>query len=314
MFFIALLERRSFHVHGNLVAGPRRSLKGTLTSPETAPRDVVIIIPGSGPTDRDGNGPGGLRAATYRLIAEGLLNEGVASIRIDKRGMYGSSAAVPDANAVTIRDYADDVRGWVTTVREQTGARCVWLLGHSEGGIAALVAAQNEEGICGAILLAVPGRPLSAILRDQILAAPSLKAVRQEALTVLETLTSGQRVPADQIDHALLPIFRPEVQGLLASELRLDPSQLVASVKRPVLILQGGKDLEVSVADARLLKRSNPWATLVLINNANHFFKDVEKSSDYNEDMRIDSDSMAPLDPAVIEAIARFIKMNGSSK
>src|ERR1700760_2169899 len=76
--------------------GPLGPLKGTLLAPQPGGGPVVLIIPGSGPTDRDGNSPAGVLAATYRLLAEGLAGHGIASVRIDKRGMFGSAAAVAD--------------------------------------------------------------------------------------------------------------------------------------------------------------------------------------------------------------------------
>lgn len=68
----------------------------------------MLIIPGSGPTDRDGNNLLGVKASTYRLLAHELAAKGVSSVRIDKRGMFASAAAVPDANAVTMKDYVRD--------------------------------------------------------------------------------------------------------------------------------------------------------------------------------------------------------------
>ena len=92
--------------------GPQGPLEGTLLDAgKSAP--VVLIIPGSGPTDRDGNNPLGVTAAPYRLLAEALAAKGVSSARIDKRGMFGSKAAVADANKVTITDYAADTHNWV---------------------------------------------------------------------------------------------------------------------------------------------------------------------------------------------------------
>ena len=127
--------------------GPQGELAGTLLDAGKG-TPVVLIVPGSGPTDRDGNNPLGVTAAPYRMLAEGLAKQGVSSIRIDKRGMFGSKAAIPDANKVTIADYAADAAAWAESARAATGARCVWVLGHSEGSLVALTAGQKPAGIC----------------------------------------------------------------------------------------------------------------------------------------------------------------------
>ena len=134
-----------------LAPGPQEDLKGSLTKAEDPAAPVVLIIPGSGPTDRDGNSPFGIRAGPYRLMAEGLGAKGISTVWIDKRGMFGSAGAVPDANAVTIDDYVEDIQAWVKVIREATETDCVWLLGHSEGGLVALAAAQVENAVCGLI-------------------------------------------------------------------------------------------------------------------------------------------------------------------
>ena len=121
--------------------GPEGPLAGTLLVPKEHDGPVVVIVPGSGPTDRDGNNPYGVQAATYRLLAEGLVEHGIASLRFDKRGMFASSAAIADANAVSIAGYAYDVRTWAATLRQQVDRDCIWLLDHSEGGLVALAAA-----------------------------------------------------------------------------------------------------------------------------------------------------------------------------
>src|SRR5215470_19821499 len=96
------------------IEGPSGALQGTLAAPEAGPKaPVAIIIPGSGPTDRDGNNPLGVTAASYRLLAEALAPKGVSTIRIDKRGMFGSSAASANADNIRMSDYAADVRAWM---------------------------------------------------------------------------------------------------------------------------------------------------------------------------------------------------------
>jgi alpha-beta hydrolase superfamily lysophospholipase len=78
-----------------------------------------------------------------------IAARGVATLRVDKRGMYASAVAAKDANAVTIADYGDDVQSWANVLRNEAHAPCVWVLGHSEGGLAALAAAKNLQGACG---------------------------------------------------------------------------------------------------------------------------------------------------------------------
>ena len=109
--------------------GPSASLKGALLEPAAVQVPVVLIIPGSGHVDRNGDSPKILKASSYRLLSEALAKRGVATVRIDKRGMFASAAAVADANAVTMDDYAADVHAWVDAVKKTTGAGCVWLLG-----------------------------------------------------------------------------------------------------------------------------------------------------------------------------------------
>lgn len=76
-------------------AGPHGALSGTLTSASNPSAPVMLLIPGSGPTDRDGNNPLGINAATYRLLSADLADRGISTVRIDKRGMFASAHAVP---------------------------------------------------------------------------------------------------------------------------------------------------------------------------------------------------------------------------
>ena len=159
----SLASETSVHVEG-----PSGILRGTMLSPAAGPgAPTVLIIPGSGPTDRDGNNPLGIRAAPYRFLAEALAGRGVTTLRFDKRGLFGSSAAARDANDVRMSDYAADVRAWMTAAQKWTTAPCAWIAGHSEGSLVALVAAQQPDGICGLILIAGAGRRLGNVLRDQ---------------------------------------------------------------------------------------------------------------------------------------------------
>lgn len=283
--------------------GPLGPLAGTLV--QTAePGPVALIVPGSGPTDRDGNGPLGIRASTYRLLAEALAERGISTVRIDKRGLFGSARAVRDANAVTIADYAADVRAWVAAIRDRTGAACVWVIGHSEGGLVALAAA-GEAGICGLVLLAAPGRPLGAILREQFSADPANAPVREEALAAIAALEAGRRPDAAHLSPLLRPVFGPQVQDFLLDAVAIDPARLAAAYAGPVLIVQGGRDLQVSVADAQRLKAAAPQAGLVLLPEANHVLKAV--AADRAANLAAYGDPALPLAPGVADAVARFV-------
>lgn len=197
--------------------GPTGPLKGTFLAPASKSAAVVLIIPGSGPTDRDGNNPMGVKSATYRLLAQGLAARGMATLRIDKRGMFASAAAMPDANAVTIADYAADVRSWVAVLRKQTGAPCVWLLGHSEGGLVAMASAKEQTDVCGLVLVATAGRPMAAVLRDQLKANPANGPLLGQALPAIDVLERGSRVDTAGQHPALQGLFKPAVQGFLIS-------------------------------------------------------------------------------------------------
>ncbi len=285
--------------------GPEGPLKGTMLWPGSGP--VVLIIPGSGPTDRDGDSPLGVRASTYRLLGEELARHGIGSVRIDKRGMFASTAAVKDANAVTIQDYADDVHAWVRTIRSRTTAPCVWLLGHSEGGLVALAAAQDDPGVCGLVLAATAGRPFDAVLRAQLEANPANAPLLEQANASIAKLKAGSRVDAGQLAAPLAALFRPEVQGFLIDAFAHDPAALIGSVRKPVLILQGERDLQVSRADAERLAQANPRASMVLLPATNHVLKTVN-GDDRRANAATYADPSLPLAPGVAEAIASFIK------
>jgi uncharacterized protein len=292
--------------------GPIGALKGTMLAPADATGPVMLIVPGSGPTDRDGDNAHGVKGAIYKQLAEGLAAKDIATIRIDKRGMFASGAAVTDANAVTIADYADDVRAWTASIRQQTGAPCVWLLGHSEGGLVALVAAKKGGDYCGLVLVAAAGRPIGQALREQLQSNPANKPVLAEALAAITQLEAGKHVDTTTMNPGLLSLFRPEVQDFAISELSYDPAKLLAGYANPVLILQGQRDIQISVQDARRLKQADPKAKLVLLANTNHVLKPVT-SDDRAANVATYSDPSLALAPKVVETIADFVAAAGKT-
>ncbi len=287
--------------------GPSGPLKGTMLSSSEGHGPAVLMIPGSGPTDRDGNSPLGIKASSYRELAEGLVARGVTTVRIDKRGMFASSAAIKDANSVTIPDYVADVRSWVTVIRQRTNAPCVWLLGHSEGGLVALVAGQSVPGLCGLILVSTSGRPMGELLRDQLKSNPANAFLLNQALPAIDALEAGKRVNTSTMSPALMPLFAPQVQGFLISAFSYDPSKLLAGYAKPVLIVQGQRDIQVSVQDAQILKQADPQAKLAILPNVNHVLKQVT-SDDVGANAATYADPSLPLGPGVVDAINEFLR------
>jgi len=288
------------------IPGPQGALAGTLVDPgKDAP--AILMIPGSGPTDRDGNNPLGVKGGVYRQLAEALAAKGVATLRIDKRGMFGSKGAIADANDVTIAAYAADAHAWVDMLRAKTGRKCVWLLGHSEGSLVALKAAQDPKGICGVILVSGAGRPYGEVIRGQLRANPANAPLLAAGEAALDQLEAGKRVDGATLPTPLQPLFRDNVQGFLIEAFSYDPAKLAGAIKLPVLILQGDKDLQVAVTDAELLKRGQPAATLKLLPGVNHVLKPVD-GDDRAANAATYGNADLPISPAVPEAIAAFVR------
>jgi uncharacterized protein len=298
---VLLASETSVHVEG-----PSGILRGMMLSPAAGPSaPVALIIPGSGPTDRDGNSPPGIRAAPYRLLAEALAGRGTTTIRFDKRGLFGSSAAARDADDVRMRDYAADVRAWILAAQKWTTAPCVWIVGHSEGSLVALIAAQQPDGICGLILIAGAGRKLGALLREQLQANPANAPILPQALAVISELEAGKRVDVGGLHPALRGLFRPAVQGFVIDQMSYDPVALLAAYAGPVLVLQGATDLQVSMQDAENLGRARPNVTFVALEGVNHVLKVA--SSERSANLATYADPKLPIAVSVVDAIDQFL-------
>jgi pimeloyl-ACP methyl ester carboxylesterase len=278
-----------------------------MLAPQNAKGPAVLILPGSGPTDRDGNNPLGIKGSPYRLLAEGLAGKGIATVRIDKRGLAGSARAVRNANSTTMSGYAADVHAWIKVIQEKTGAPCVWLAGHSEGGLVALAASREPGDICGLVLIAAPGRPAGQVLRDQLEARLGNAPFFDQGVWAIGELEAGRHVRRDAIHPALMPLLRPDLQDYLISMFALDPAKLAAGFDKPVLVVQGDRDLQVSVADAKRLKQAAPNAKLLLLPDTNHVLKTV-KSADRAANMVAYTKADVPLPPGLTSGIAEFIQ------
>jgi pimeloyl-ACP methyl ester carboxylesterase len=283
------------------------ALHGTLLAKD--PSDpLLLIIPGSGPTDRDGNSPMGVSAGYLKMLADELVRDDIATVRIDKRGMFASQTA-GDPSAVTPAIYAGDIHAWIEAIKAERGpdAGCIFLAGHSEGALMASIAAQGRSDVCGVILLAGMGRPLGEIIRAQLAADQANAPLMNEATRALEALEAGQRVDTNGMHPALLGLFNSPAQDYLISLLRIDPVEELRKADTPALIIQGARDLQVSEEDARRLAAA-PGAELTLIPGMNHVLKDAP--GDRAGNLATYADPSQPLSDELVDRIRRFVKDN----
>ncbi len=286
------------------IPGPEGPLQGELLLPEGA-RSGVVIVPGSGPIDRDGRFSTGRGALSYRLLAEALAAEGVASVRIDKRGLFGSKAAIADPEAVTVEAYAADVAGWAQALAGRLGRDCVWLAGHSEGGLISLAAASGgASGVCGLVLLAAPGRRLSVILREQLARQPQARAYDDEMERILSTLERGERVDIETLSPALRQPWRDSIQGFLINLFSKDPVALARAYPGPVLVIQGTRDAQITPVDAAALAGAAPQGVLRLFPLMTHMLKDEVAGAPY----ATYEDPDLPLTAGLAQTIAEFTR------
>lgn len=277
-------------------------LYGSMLLPKSAqPVPVVLIISGSGPTDRDGNNPDGGRNDSLKRLAWVLAKHNIASVRYDKRGVAASLAATPDERNLTLDAYVADAVAWGKQLKADTRLGQLIVLGHSEGAlIASLAAAQLDAA--GVISISGTARPVDQVLRQQLsYRLPPALMVRSNEL--LDSLKAGQ--VDNDVPPALQVIFRPSVQPYLITLFREDPAAAFARLKIPALIIQGSNDIQVSVDDARVLKAAKPDAQLTLIDGMNHVLRIVP--NDLKRQLASYKDPQLPLAAELGRSIISFI-------
>ena len=277
-------------------------LHGTLLVPAAAkPMPVVLLISGSGPTDRDGNSvtlPG--KNDSLKMLAEGLAAKGIASLRYDKRGIGESRNVGPEEKDLRFEMYVDDAAAWATKLKRDRRFSRVVIVGHSEGALIGTIAAQRGEAAAHVSIAGV-GRPADIVLRMQLSGRlpPDLRGISDRTL---DALKSGKTV--DDLPQSLFVLYRPSVQPYLISWFRYDPVEEVKKLTIPVLIVQGTTDIQVSLDDARALAGAKPDTKLELIDGMNHVLKMVPDSS---QQLASYSDPSLPVAPRLIDVIAGFV-------
>lgn len=279
-------------------------LEGTLLVPEAKRgMPVVLLVAGSGPTDRNGNQPG-LHHNALLQLSGALAQYGIASLRYDKRGVGRSMSAAPREEDLRFEQYAADARDWVKWLARDKRFGNVTVIGHSEGSLLGMLAARQAK-VANFVSIAGPGRPADQLLQMQLATQPA--EIQSMALPVIERLKQGKT--ADLVNPALQALFRPSVQPYLISWFKYDPAKEIAKLKMPVLVVQGTADIQVEEEDAWLLGAANQRATVVSIDGMNHIFK--KSVPDRAQNWNTYTQPELPVMPELIAILAKFIRQGG---
>jgi uncharacterized protein len=292
----ALARETEVEINGGI--GP---LKGSLLMPDGNARlPVVLILPGSGPTDRNSNQPG-LNTDALKRVANELANQGIASLRIDKRGVAASAAAATAEKDLRFDTYVDDAAAWVEFLKQQKRVSRIVILGHSEGALIGSIVSQRP-GVAGFVSLAGAGFRAGDVLRRQ-LSGQLVGDLKTRAFAMIAELEAGRLVANPPAELAAL--FRPSVQPYLISWFKFDPAAEIAKLKMPTLIVQGTTDIQVGVDDAKALAAAKPDAKLVIIEGMNHVLRAAPL--DRAQNIATYTNPSLPLKPELMPALVAFV-------
>ncbi len=288
-------------------------LPGTLTRPKgVASAPLVILVHGSGPNDRDETlGPN----TPFRDLAHGLASRGIAVLRYDKRTFAHKQKLGKEGFAKTItikEEVLDDVLATVAKARGLSGLDPgrIFVLGHSWGGSLAPLIAQRDGKLAGIILLAAGSRPVEQGLREQLDYVKRIDSSQAEEIAKIQKdvdrMFSAIKAGTAREDEVVMGAPVCYWKSLIA----IDPVRLVGSLKNlPVLVLQGGRDYQVTEADFagfRTALRGRPNTAFHLYPDLNHFFQQGQGKA-------VPSEYLKPgiVDRRVIEDIARWVRSIG---
>jgi uncharacterized protein len=282
-------------------------IEGTLALPaaekSSAKIPVVLIIAGSGPTDRNGNSRGlSGNNDSLKMLASILSEAGIASVRYDKRGIASSAAVGVAERDLRFETYVKDASAWVEKLASDERFSAISILGHSEGSLIGMLAAKSAS-VKSFVSVAGPAQVASAILRQQLSGKlPPELATRNEEILV--SLEQGKTVT--DVPPALGSLYRANVQPYLISWFKYTPAKEFSQLSIPTLILQGDTDIQVSVAEAKALKDANKAAELAIISGMNHVLKQVP--ADQAKQIASYSDPTLPLSPELAKMLIVFLK------
>jgi alpha-beta hydrolase superfamily lysophospholipase len=290
---LAVLTQAAFAEESAVRVG---ALDAVLTTPAGVERPpIALLIAGSGSTDRDGNAPQ-LKPGTLKKLAEQLAASGIASLRYDKRGARGWKPEFGRPEDFRFKDYVDDAASLVDFLRGKF-ARIV-LVGHSEGGLVAILAARRTP-VDRLVLLVTAARRQGDLLKAQL--EKKLPPAKMEPVAkAIDAIMAGQIVDPPPPELPIPPAMQPGI----ASAFTEDPIDPLKQITSPILIVGGARDHQIARLDLVALAAAAPAAKTLWLPDMNHVLVDVA-----NEDENLSSynDPDRPLDPDMVEAVAGFI-------
>lgn len=276
-------------------------LPGTLSYPYLNDRSpLVIFIHGSGNIDRDGNQVSLVNANYIKVLADSLNGHGIAFYRFDKRTSNINNAK--KLQDITFYDLVKDVKVVIDHFKSDKRFNGIHLIGHSQGSVVGMLLA-NQEGVKSYTSLAGPGEPIGTTLVKQITAQN--KDLGQAAEFHVKELMENDTI--QEVNPFLVSIFAPVNQRFLKDWIQLNPAEEIKNITKPILILNGDADAQVTVDDAELLFNAKSDSKLVIIKKMNHMLKTV---GNFAENQRSYTDPNFPISNQLIGVLSDFIKTN----
>ena len=290
-----------YNEEANVLETETGNIHGTLLIPKTKKKPkVILIIAGSGPTDRNGNNIM-MTNNSLKLLAEGLYKKGYATLRYDKRGVGESKDALKNSSDIRFEHLVNDAVEWVQKLNKDKRFNEVIIIGHSIGSLIGILACQKSK-VKGFISLAGVGRPGGELLDDQLQQQPTF--VYKAAKPILDSLMQQKTV--EEVPELLHNLFHPNLQPYLLSWFKYDPRTEIAKLGQDILILQGTTDIQIQVKDAEALAEAANGSTLSIIEGMNHILKITEE--DRNKNLATYYNATLPIPEKLFEVINEFLK------
>lgn len=285
-------------------------ISATLSTPVEGSDVAVLIVAGSGPTDRNGNSGQALNTYAYKMLSDELVNGGVAVLRYDKRAIGRSTLNDPTTIPnLVFDDFVDDAVRCVDYLRGE-GFKRVLVAGHSEGGEIALhMALRDDVVVDGLVLLCCPGFSMDQILTAQLSAqlVPQYMGLMATATNIMKRIKRGETVPVESIPQELISLFHPSVQRFLCSSMAFDPAELMSRVEQPTLIISGGRDIQVSKSNAERLIAKAKNGTHRHFEQMTHILKDADTNDRIQQLLGVYTNANLALTEGVSDTILDYI-------